>query len=58
MSMASHLSQLRERHAVLDREIEETAKSPGSNDLELTAMKRRKLQLKEQISRLSSEQAL
>ncbi len=54
MSMTSHLSHLREKHAVLDRRITETAKRPAADDLELTALKRQKLQIKEEIERLSA----
>lgn len=54
MSLSSHIIQLREKHAVLDRQIEEATRHPSSDDLELTAMKRKKLQIKEEIARLSA----
>ncbi|GMG82085.1 hypothetical protein LNKW23_12980 [Paralimibaculum aggregatum] len=55
MSLTSHISQLRDKHADLDRQIEEANKRPGTDELELTAMKRRKLQIKEEITRLSAD---
>ncbi len=53
MSVASHVEELRKKHRVLSEAVEKAQNSPGSSDLEITAMKREKLRLKEQISRLS-----
>ncbi|MEM9146999.1 MAG: YdcH family protein [Pseudomonadota bacterium] len=54
MNLSSHISQLRQRHETLDRQIEEATRQPGTDDLEITAMKRQKLHLKEEIVRLSA----
>lgn len=54
MSLSSHLEQLREKHESLSRKIEEEQKRPGSDDLVITAMKRQKLFIKEEITRLST----
>lgn len=54
MNLSSHISQLRQKHETLDREIEEAVRRPGTDDLEITAKKRQKLQLKEEITRLSA----
>lgn len=54
MSLDSHLSQLREKHEALSRRIEEEQKAPGSDDLRITALKRQKLQLKDEIAKLST----
>lgn len=54
MTLTSHLSSLREKHAVLDRKIQEAARRPATDETELTALKRQKLQIKEEIERLSS----
>ena len=54
MSLSSHLQQLRQKHEALSRKIEEEQKRPGSDDLVITAMKRQKLLLKEEITRLST----
>lgn len=55
MSLSSHLTELRRKHAVLEDKIEVEARSPGSDDLDIKALKREKLRLKEEINRLSSE---
>lgn len=55
MSLSSHLSELRRKHSVLEDKIEVEARSPGSSDLEIKALKREKLRLKEEITKLSTE---
>lgn len=52
MSVDSHLDQLRQKHEALSRKIEEEQKAPGSNDLEIAALKREKLHLKDEIHRI------
>ena len=52
MSTESHLSELERRHADLERRIDETKARPGADALELSDLKRRKLRLKDEISRL------
>ncbi len=56
MSVSSHLSQLRQKHEALSKKIEDEQQRPGSDDLQINAMKRQKLLLKEEITRLSTQQ--
>ncbi len=58
MSVSSHLDELRRKHAVLEQKIETELRSPGSDDLQITEMKREKLRLKDEISRLASSPTL
>ncbi|MBK4214733.1 YdcH family protein [Paracoccus caeni] len=53
MSVASHVEELRKKHRVLSEAVEKAERSPSMNTVEITEMKRRKLRLKEEISRLS-----
>ena len=53
MSLSSHLQELRRKHQDLSRKVEEEQKRPGSDDLLVTALKKEKLRLKEEIARLS-----
>lgn len=53
MSLSSHLEELRKRHQHLSEEVEQAQRQPGSDDLHITAMKKEKLRLKEEIARLS-----
>ncbi|MBB5515170.1 hypothetical protein FHS89_001180 [Rubricella aquisinus] len=53
MSVSAHLNELRRKHENLSRTIEVEQRSPGSDDLHVRELKRQKLRLKEEISRLS-----
>ena len=55
MSASPHLTQLRQKHEALSKKIEDEQQRPGSNDLEIRAMKKQKMRLKEEIVRLSDE---
>jgi hypothetical protein len=52
MALQSHLAELERRHQALEKEIEKEVVQPGSDDLRLAELKRRKLQLKDEIERL------
>jgi len=52
MSVESHLAELERRHEALKREIQEAQPHPGIDELEITALKRRKLQIKDEIAQL------
>lgn len=51
MSIDSRLAELSRRHAALERELQEVMAHPSIDSLAVTALKRRKLQVKEQIDR-------
>ena len=53
MSVASHVEELRKKHQTLSDAVEKAQRSPGISDLEIAEMKRQKLRLKEEITRLS-----
>ncbi len=53
MSVSSHLDQLRQKHEALKDRIREEERRPAVDSLEITALKREKLHIKEQIERLS-----
>ena len=55
MSLSSHLQELRKKHETLSQEVEAAQRSPAFDDLKLTAMKKQKLKIKEEIERLSVE---
>jgi len=52
MSIQADLAQLEQQHRALEREIEDALTYPGSDDLKLAELKRRKLHLKDEIARL------
>ncbi len=55
MSLSSHLQELRKKHEFLSNEVEEAQRSPAFDDLQITALKKQKLKLKEEIERLSHQ---
>ncbi len=55
MSIESHLTELERKHRALEREIEAARTSPGSDSLKIAELKRRKLSLKDEITRLQDD---
>jgi len=55
MTLASHLDQLRDKHETLKSRIRQEEQHPGANHLDIVAMKREKLHVKEEIERLRRE---
>lgn len=55
MSLQSHLSELERRHEALDREIAKEWQFPAVDEMKLAELKRRKLQLKDEIAKLKNE---
>jgi hypothetical protein len=54
MSMQSHLTELERRHRALEDEITEALAHPSTDDLTIAELKRRKLQVKDEIARLKT----
>jgi hypothetical protein len=52
MSRAEHLAELERRHQALQAEIVEASTHLSTDNLQLVALKRRKLLVKDQIARL------
>lgn len=55
MNLSSHLQELRKKHQDLSMEVETAQRSPAFDDLEITALKKQKLKIKEEIERLSHQ---
>jgi len=54
MPLQNHLTELERRHRALEREIQESLNRPSMDDMKLAELKRKKLQLKDEIARLRS----
>jgi hypothetical protein len=54
MSLNGHLEELRRKHQNLSEAVEAAQRSPGASDLDIARMKKQKLQIKEEITRLSA----
>ena len=57
MSLQNHLNELERRHSALDREIEKELVYPGSDEVKVAELKRRKLLLKDEITKLRGDKA-
>ena len=55
MSLTSHLQELRRRHQALADQVEQAQRSPGTDDLAIADLKKQKLRLKEEITRLATQ---
>lgn len=54
MTVASHLVELRKKHETLSEMVEQAQRSPGVDDFKIADLKKQKLRLKEEITRLSA----
>ncbi len=54
MSLSSHIEELRKKHQTLSVAVEAAQRSPASDDLEITRLKKQKLAIKQEITRLST----
>ena len=52
MAIQTHLAELEQRHQALEQQISEAMAHPSSDGLKIVELKRRKLQLKDEIARL------
>jgi hypothetical protein len=55
MPLQNHLTELERKHQALEREIQDALAHPSTNDLKLAELKRRKLQLKDEITKLRGQ---
>lgn len=54
MSLSSHLQELKRKHQSLSTAVEQAQRAPGIDDLHIADLKKQKLRIKEEITRLSS----
>lgn len=57
MSLHAHLQELHKKHRNLSEQVEKAQRSPGVDDLYIADMKKQKLRIKEEITRLSGSAA-
>jgi hypothetical protein len=55
MAIESHLAELEKRHQALEQEITEALTHPSTDDLKVAELKRRKLHVKDEITRLRQD---
>lgn len=52
MPVQNHLTELERKHQSLEREIQEALARPSGSDFRLAELKRKKLQVKDEIAKL------
>ncbi len=52
MTIASHIAELKRKHETLSTAVEQAQRAPGTDDFRIAELKKQKLKLKEEISRL------
>ena len=57
MTTEGHKEALERRHQELDRRIEDEMSHPSHDDLYIAALKRKKLEIKDQLARLQLSEA-
>ena len=57
MGLESHIQQLSDRHRRLEQTIDAEMAHPGHDALKVSAMKRQKLRIKEELERLRNDTA-
>lgn len=55
MSLGAHIQELKKRHETLSTKVEEAQRNPAVDPLEISELKKQKLKLKEEISRLGAQ---
>jgi hypothetical protein len=55
MAIESHLAELEKRHEALDQQLSEALTHPSTDDLQLLELKRKKLHVKDEITRLRQD---
>lgn len=54
MALSAHLEKLKEKHHEMSEAVKVAQRAPGIDGLQVASMKKEKLRLKEEITRLSS----
>jgi hypothetical protein len=55
MAIQAHLAELERKHESLENELHEALLHPSVDDLQVAELKRRKLQVKDEIERLRAQ---
>jgi hypothetical protein len=58
MPLQNHLTELERKHRALEREIQDVLARPSQDDVRLAELKRKKLHLKDEITRLRGSDSL
>ena len=57
MALDAHVTELSEKHRVLEKQIENEMARPSADDIEISRLKREKLRIKDELQRLKAEES-
>jgi len=55
MALDAHVTELSDKHRVLEKQIETEMARPSADDIEISKLKREKLRIKDELERLKAE---
>ena len=55
MTLAGHLAELSEKHRILEIRIQEELSRPGGDDLQISRLKKEKLRIKEEMTKIKDD---
>jgi hypothetical protein len=58
MAIQQHLAELERKHQALEDELAEAMAHPSTDDLKIAELKRRKLQVKDELARLRQDASI
>ena len=58
MAIQQHLAELERKHQALEDELAEALAHPSTDDLKIAELKRRKLQVKDELARLRQDASI
>jgi hypothetical protein len=56
MTLAAHLAELSEKHRILELRIQEELARPGSDDLQISKLKKEKLRIRDEMAKLKGSE--
>jgi hypothetical protein len=57
MALDAHVTELSDKHRVLEKQIESEMARPSADDIEISKLKREKLRIKDELERLKAQES-
>lgn len=55
MALSAHLAELSEKHQMLERKLQEELARPGADEVQISRLKKEKLRIKDEMSKLKDD---
>ncbi len=57
MALDAHVTELSDKHRVLEKQIKSEMARPSADDIEISKLKREKLRIKDELERLKAQES-